>query len=101
MTTTATRRPPGDAVLTGAVDEARAAAIEVAARPEHVGEHLGADLEAERLLTHRFASADPAYRGWQWAVTLARAEADPDRSDAILERSRAHLKRRLGLEAAH
>lgn len=33
------------------------------------------------------------------AVTLARAEADPDRSDAILERSRAHLKRRLGLEA--
>jgi len=34
------------------------------------------------------------------AVTLARAEADPDRSDAILERSRAHLKRRLGLGAA-
>jgi TetR/AcrR family transcriptional repressor of nem operon len=34
------------------------------------------------------------------AVTLARAEPDPDRSDAILERSRAHLKRRLGLEAA-
>lgn len=34
------------------------------------------------------------------AVTLARAEADPGRSDAILERSRAHLKRRLGLEAA-
>lgn len=34
------------------------------------------------------------------AVTLARAEADPDRSDAILARSRAHLKRRLGLEAA-
>jgi hypothetical protein len=72
VTTTATRRPPGDAVLIGAVDVARAAAIEVAARPEHVGEHLGADLEAERLLTHRFASADPAYRGWQWAVTLAR-----------------------------
>ena len=34
------------------------------------------------------------------AVTLARAEGDPDRSDAILERSRAHLKRRLGLEPA-
>ncbi len=33
------------------------------------------------------------------AVTLARAEADPARSDAILERSRTHLKRRLGLEA--
>ena len=23
-------------------------------------------------MTHRFASADPAYRGWQWAVTVAR-----------------------------
>lgn len=34
------------------------------------------------------------------ALTLARAEPDPGRSDAILERSRAHLKRRLGLEAA-
>jgi TetR/AcrR family transcriptional repressor of nem operon len=34
------------------------------------------------------------------AVTLARAETDAERSDAILERSRAHLKRRLGLEAA-
>ena len=33
------------------------------------------------------------------ALTLARAEPDPDRSDAILERSRTHLKRRLGLEA--
>ncbi|USQ94788.1 TetR/AcrR family transcriptional regulator [Caulobacter sp. RL271] len=34
------------------------------------------------------------------ALTLARAEPDPGRSDAILERSRAHLKRRLGLEPA-
>lgn len=35
------------------------------------------------------------------AVTLARAEPDEARSDAILERSRAHLKHRLGLEATH
>lgn len=34
------------------------------------------------------------------AVSLARAETDPERSDAILARSRAQLKRRLGLEAA-
>jgi TetR/AcrR family transcriptional repressor of nem operon len=34
------------------------------------------------------------------AVSLARAETDPERSDAILSRSRAQLKRRLGLEAA-
>lgn len=32
------------------------------------------------------------------AVSLARAEPDPERSDAILARSRAALKRRLGLE---
>jgi TetR/AcrR family transcriptional repressor of nem operon len=32
------------------------------------------------------------------AVSLARAEPDPTRSDAILARSRAALKRRLGLE---
>lgn len=34
------------------------------------------------------------------ALALARAESDPARSDAILSRSRAALKRRLGLEAA-
>ena len=32
------------------------------------------------------------------AVSLARAEPDPERSDAILARSRAALKRRLGLD---
>jgi TetR/AcrR family transcriptional repressor of nem operon len=35
------------------------------------------------------------------ALTLARAEPDAARSDALLARSRTHLKRRLGLEAAH
>lgn len=33
------------------------------------------------------------------AVSLARAESDPVRSDAILARTRASLNRRLGLEA--
>jgi hypothetical protein len=61
-----------DAALAGAVELARAAAVEVALRPEDVGEHLGVGLEEERVATHRFASADPAYRGWQWAVTVAR-----------------------------
>jgi hypothetical protein len=72
VTTATTRRPAADAVLTGAVDEARAAAVEIASRPEHVGDHLGVDLDDERLATHRFASADPAYLGWMWAVTVAR-----------------------------
>ena len=73
MTPTTARRPAADAVLTAAVDLAREAAVEAAERPEHVGDHLGGELEAERLMTHRFACSDPAYRGWQWAVTIARA----------------------------
>ncbi len=72
MTPTTLRRPAADPVLAAAVDLARSAAVEIAARPEHVGDHLGADLEAERLVTHRFASTDPAYRGWQWAVSVTR-----------------------------
>ena len=69
----ATRQAPAatDAVLVGAVDVARAAAEETAA-PGQVGEHLGADAEGERLVTHRFACLDPAYQGWHWAVTVAR-----------------------------
>ena len=63
--------PATDAVLVGAVDIARAAAEEIAA-PGQVGEHLGADAEGERLVTHRFACLDPAYQGWHWAVTVAR-----------------------------
>jgi hypothetical protein len=62
---------PKDAVLVGAVDVARAAAEETAA-PTPVGDHLGVDVEGERLVTHRFACLDPAYQGWHWAVTVTR-----------------------------
>lgn len=71
MTTTTARTPGADAVLEAAVDVARAGAEEVAS-PGHVGEHLGAEPDAERLVTHRFACLDPAYSGWHWAVTVAR-----------------------------
>ncbi|WP_241661429.1 DUF3027 domain-containing protein [Thermomonospora catenispora] len=54
------------------MDLARQAAEETAA-PHPVGEHLGMEPEAERVLTHYFACLDPAYRGWRWAVTVARA----------------------------
>jgi hypothetical protein len=60
-----------DAVLADAVDIARAAAQEEA--PGLVGDHLGVDAQDERMVTHRFATLDPAYRGWHWAVTLVRA----------------------------
>ena len=38
-----------------------------------VGEHLGVQAEGERVVTHLFACLDPAYAGWRWAVTVARA----------------------------
>lgn len=59
-----------DKVVAQAVDLARAAAVQDA--PGMVGEHLGVVADGERIATHLFASRDPAYRGWQWAVTVSR-----------------------------
>ncbi|MCQ4046289.1 DUF3027 domain-containing protein [Streptantibioticus rubrisoli] len=61
-----------DRLCAEAVDLARAAAEELAGA-EVVGEHLGAVAEGDRVVTHSFACQDPAYRGWRWAVTVARA----------------------------
>ncbi|MBW3085537.1 hypothetical protein KEM60_01737 [Austwickia sp. TVS 96-490-7B] len=60
-----------DAILAGAVDQARDAAVAIA-EPGTVGDHLGVRMEAERLATHLFVCTAPAYRGWTWAVTVAR-----------------------------
>jgi hypothetical protein len=60
-----------DSVAAEAVDVARAAAESDV--PGLVGEHLGVTVDAERVVTHLFATLDPAYVGWRWAVTLARA----------------------------
>jgi hypothetical protein len=67
----AARPAEPDAVLAAAVDLARAAAQEDA-EPGTVGEHLGVTADGERLLTHTFASLAKGYRGWRWAVTVAR-----------------------------
>jgi len=61
-----------DEACAAAVDLARSAANEVAG-PEQVGEHLGVEADGDRIATHLFASLDPAYTGWRWAVTVARA----------------------------
>ncbi len=55
-----------------AVELAREAAVEIA-RPGEVGEHLGYDSEGDRIVTHYFTCLDRAYKGWRWAVTVARA----------------------------
>jgi Protein of unknown function (DUF3027) len=67
-----TRAAQLDEACAEAVDLARAAAEELAG-PGQVGEHLGVEADGDRLVTHRFACLDPAYAGWQWAVTVARA----------------------------
>ncbi|MCC3291656.1 DUF3027 domain-containing protein [Arthrobacter sp. zg-Y1110] len=66
-------RRPGkpDAVLAAAVAEARAGLLEVVSEDE-VGNYLGAAADAERVVTHRFSSLRPGYRGWYWYATVAR-----------------------------
>ena len=69
---TQTRAPALDEICAQAVEDARAAAEE-AAGPAQVGEHLAAEPEGDRVVMHLFECRDPAYRGWRWAVTVARA----------------------------
>ncbi|OCB34408.1 hypothetical protein A5676_01945 [Mycobacterium malmoense] len=58
------------AVLTGAVDQARAAVVEFSGA-ESVGDYLGVSYEDPAAATHRFLAHLPGYQGWQWAVVVA------------------------------
>ena len=63
-----------DQVCAEAVDLARQALFgEAGVSPDLVGEYLGAEAAADRVVIQLFESLDPAYAGWRWAVTLARA----------------------------
>ncbi|HEX6872394.1 MAG TPA: DUF3027 domain-containing protein [Micromonosporaceae bacterium] len=58
------------------LDQVCAAAVEVAlaaVTERDAGEHLGVVAEGDRVVTHLFACSLPGYRGWRWAVTVARA----------------------------
>lgn len=59
---------PG-AVLTGAVEQARAAIVEHSG--DTVGDYLGATFDDSTAATHRFLANLPGYQGWQWAVVVA------------------------------
>lgn len=65
-----------DPVLATAVDLARRVAREAAGAK--VGAHLGVEEDDALVATHSFASNDPAYVGWRWAVTVTRAEGSDD-----------------------
>ena len=72
MNTLSGRRPVVDSVCAEAVELARSA-LDGLAAPETVGDHLGVEADDERVVTHLFDAALPGYRGWRWAVTVARA----------------------------
>ncbi|TQK45368.1 DUF3027 family protein [Streptomyces sp. SLBN-118] len=72
MSAATTRSRTPDRLCAEAVDLARAAAEEAAA-PGVVGEHVSLASEGDRVVTHFFECKEAGYRGWRWAVTVARA----------------------------
>ncbi len=72
MSPTRQRQASLDEICAQAVDLARSAAAEIAG-PDRVGPHAGVQAEGDRIATHLFACLEPAYAGWQWAVTVSRA----------------------------
>lgn len=71
MVTTA-RRPRPDSDCVAAVDIARAGLAE-SADPADVGEHLGHEVEGDRIVSHFFECRRHGYLGWRWCVVVARA----------------------------
>ncbi len=72
MSPTRTRTREPDQACAEAVDLARDAVVAIVGA-DQVGDHLGVQAEGERIVTHLFDCADPAYAGWRWAVTVVRA----------------------------
>ncbi|WP_329386217.1 DUF3027 domain-containing protein [Streptomyces sp. NBC_01716] len=72
MSAATTRSRTPDRLCAEAVDLARSAA-EDAAAPGVVGEHVAVVSEGDRVVTHLFECKEMGYRGWRWAVTVARA----------------------------
>jgi hypothetical protein len=70
MVTVKTKDP--DQVCATAIEVARHALADVI-DASTIGDHLEVQATGDRVVTHYFATLDPAYRGWQWAVTVARA----------------------------
>ena len=69
---TAAKPVKPDTVGVRAVDAAREALLDLVDSAD-VGDHLGYVAEDERVTTHLFACTRAGYRGWRWAVTVARA----------------------------
>ncbi|WP_245607381.1 DUF3027 domain-containing protein [Pseudonocardia spinosispora] len=68
-------QPPTESRLLDAIDEARAAAVELAGA-DAIGDHEEVYGEDQHAATHFFAAHQPGYRGWRWAVTVAACDSD-------------------------
>lgn len=62
-----------DQACADAAELAREAITDEAITDDAVGGHVGVAAEGDRLVTHYFECLLDGYRGWRWAVTLARA----------------------------
>jgi hypothetical protein len=74
VSTIRNRAKEADQVCADAIDVARKALAEQAGvAQDAIGEHLGAEPVADRVVMHLFSCTDRAYAGWRWAVTVTRA----------------------------
>lgn len=74
VSTIRSRAKEPDQVCADAVDLARRSLVEGAGvASDTIGDHVGVEVAGDRVVTHLFECADPAYAGWRWAVTVARA----------------------------
>jgi hypothetical protein len=73
VSTIRSRAKEPDQVCADAVDLARQSLVDARVPLDAIGQHLGLEATADRVVTHFFACADPGYAGWRWAVTVTRA----------------------------
>jgi hypothetical protein len=74
VSTIRNRAKEADQVCADAIDVARKSLVEEAGvSRDAIGEHLGVEPVADRVVNHFFESADRAYAGWRWSVTVTRA----------------------------
>jgi hypothetical protein len=74
VSTIRSRAKEPDQVCADAIDLARQSLADVAGvEAGTIGAHVGVEATSDRVVTHLFACADPAYEGWRWAVTVTRA----------------------------
>ena len=74
VSTIRSRAKEPDQICADAFDLARRSLVEDArVSADTIGDYLGVEATADRVVTHFFDCADPGYTGWRWAVTVTRA----------------------------